>query len=128
MTDPDGVRRRPRSCSPGPSLALAMNAAFGYAVATVARSQIAGIAVGDRRVLRRGHRPVLRLPEVLQWFPFGAAEAVTSAGGEVSIGGGAGRRDRHQLGDPQAAIVTAIWIVVAIVVTIVFTERAEIGG
>ena len=34
----------------------------------------------------------------------------------------------HQLGDPLAAIVTATWIVVALVVTIGFTERAEIGG
>ena len=61
-------RRRParaaRSSSGGPGLALAMNAALGFAIATVARSQLAGIVVGDRAVLRRGDRRALRAPGV----------------------------------------------------------------
>ena len=37
-------------------LAMAMNAALGFAIATVARSQLAGIGVGIGAVLRRGDR------------------------------------------------------------------------
>ena len=46
-----------------------MNAAFGYAVATVARSQLAGIAVGVGLFFAEGIAGLF-LPDVFQWFPF----------------------------------------------------------
>jgi hypothetical protein len=124
--DPDGYGALPMALARS-SLALALYASFGYAVATVARSQIAGIAVAIGVYFVEGIGRFFA-SEILQWSPFGAAEALTSAGGEVSIGSGPGAVTLHQLGDPLAAIVTGIWIVVAIVVTIGFTQRAEIGG
>ena len=126
VADPDGYGAVPLALARS-SLALALYASFGYAVATVARSQIAGIAVAIGVYFVEGIGRFFA-SEILQWSPFGAAEALTSAGGEVSIGTGPGAVTLHQLGDPLAAIVTATWMVVAIVVTIVFTQRAEING
>jgi hypothetical protein len=126
VADPDGFGPLPEALARS-GLALALYASFGYAVATVARSQIAGIAVAIGVYFVEGIGRFFA-SEILQWSPFGAAEALTSAGGEVSVGSGPGSVTLHQLSDPTAAIVTGAWIVVALVVTIAFTERAEIGG
>ena len=48
-----------------------MNAAFGYAIATVARSQLAGIAVGVGLFFAEGIAGLF-LPDVFKWFPFSA--------------------------------------------------------
>src|SRR4029079_9841851 len=77
MTDRDGLLRLPELFGRA-GLALSMNAAFGYAVATVARSQLAGIAVGVGLYFAEGIAGLF-LPELFKWFPFSAASAVTSA-------------------------------------------------
>ena len=104
VTDPDGFGAVPEALARS-SLALTLYASFGYAVATVARSQIAGIAVAIGVYFVEGIGRFFA-SEILQWSPFGAAEAVTSVGGEVSLGTGPGAVTLHQLGDPLAAIVT----------------------
>ena len=124
MTDRDGLLRLPELFGRA-GLALSMNAAFGYAVATVARSQLAGIAVGVGLYFAEGIAGLF-LPELFKWFPFSAASAVTSASGGADVGGGGPAA--AQL-DPNTAIVAVIaWLVLALAVSAVFTERAEIGG
>lgn len=128
MSDSDGLLRLPELFGRA-GLALAMNAAFGYAVATVARSQLAGIAVGVGLFFAEGIAGLF-LPDVFQWFPFSASSAVTSPAGGASVGGGGGGAAAivTQL-DPNTAVVVVIaWLVVALVVAALFTERAEIGG
>jgi hypothetical protein len=123
LTDPDGLARIPELLGRA-SLALAMNAAFGFAIATVARSQLAGIAVGVGLYFAEGIAGIF-LPDVFKWFPFSAAGAVTSPDGGGALSGGA---VVTQL-DPNTAIVAvAVWLVVALSVASAFTERAEIGG
>jgi hypothetical protein len=125
MADRDGLLGIPELFGRA-GLALAMNAAFGYAVATVARSQLAGIAVGVGLFFAEGIAGLF-LPDVFQWFPFSASSAVTSASG-ADIGGGGAAAIVTQL-DPNTAIVAVVvWLLVALGVTAVFTERAEIGG
>jgi hypothetical protein len=122
ISDRDSLLRLPELFGRA-GLALAMNAAFGYAVATVARSQLAGIAVGLGLYFAEGIAGVF-LPEVFKWFPFSASSAVTAAGDGGAVGGGV----TTQL-DPNMAIVAVIaWLVVALTVAGLFTERAEIGG
>jgi ABC-2 type transport system permease protein len=117
MGDVDGLLRLPELFGRA-WLALAMNAAFGFAVATVARSQLAGIAVGVGLFFTEGIAGIF-LGDVFKWFPFSAASAVTAPTGS----GGPGQLD------PNAAIVVVIvWLAVALGVTALFTERAEIGG
>lgn len=125
MGDRDGLLRLPELLARA-SLALAMNTAFGFAIATVARSQLAGIAVGVGLFFAEGIAGLF-LPDVFQWFPFSAASAVTAAGSGAGLGGG-GAVVATQL-DPDTAIVAVVvWLVVALGITALFTERAEIGG
>ena len=124
MADRDGLLALPELFARA-GLALSMNAAFGYAVATVARSQLAGIAVGVGLFFAEGIAGLF-LPEVFKWFPFSAASAVTAASGGAGVGGSGA--NAPQL-DPNTAIVAVVvWLVVALVVAAGFTERAEISG
>jgi len=126
MTDRDGLLGLPELFGRA-GLALSMNAAFGYAVATVARSQLAGIAVGVGLFFAEGIAGLF-LPDVFQWFPFSASSAVTAANGDAAIGGGGASAIVTQLDPNTAIIAVVVWLVVALGVTAVFTERAEIGG
>ena len=67
MTDPDGLARLPELFGRS-ALALSMNAAFGYAVATVARSQLAGIGVGIGLYFAEGIAGIF-LSDVVQVVP-----------------------------------------------------------
>jgi hypothetical protein len=100
---------------------------FGYAVATVARSQIAGIAVAIVVYFVEGIARFF-LSDLLQWSPFAAAEALVSGGGSVSIGNGPGSVTLQRLDDPLALVVSLAWIATGVAVAVAFTERAEIGG
>ena len=126
MTDRDGLLGLPELFGRA-GLALSMNAAFGYAIATVARSQLAGIAVGVGLFFAEGIAGLF-LPDVFQWFPFSASSAVTAASGDAGIGGGGASAIVTQLDPNTAIIAVSVWLVVALGVTAVFTERAEIGG
>jgi hypothetical protein len=107
-------------------LALAMYAAVGYAVATFAKSQLAGIAVGV--VLYIGE-PIARffLSDILQYFPFGAASALVSGMGGDALGGG-GSALGASLDADAAVLVVAAWLVGALAFTSVVAERADVGG
>ena len=125
MTDRDGLARLPELFGRA-ALALSMNAAFGYAIATVARSQLAGIGVGIGLFFAEGIAGIF-LSDVVQWFPFSASGAVTSGGGGSLNSGGGGEITVSQLDPNTAVVVVGVWLVVALVVAAVFTERAEIG-
>jgi hypothetical protein len=127
MTDRDGLARLPELFGRA-SLALSMNVAFGYAVATVARSQLAGIGVGIGLYFAEGIAGIF-LSDVFKWFPFSASGAVTSAGGDGGLGtGGGGQIGVTQLDPNTAIVVVGLWLVAALAVAALFTERAEIGG
>ena len=109
------------------SLALSMEAAIGFAIATVARSQLAGIGVGIGLLVVQNIAGIF-LPNVFKWFPFSAASAViadTSAGGG---GGGGGGGPAVSLGPDLAVVVVALWLIGALVLAALWTERAEIAG
>ena len=85
MSDANALATSSRR-SRGPSLALSMDAALGFAIATIARSQLAGIAVGIGVYFAEGIAGLF-LPDVIKWFPFSAASARH---------GCRGRRRRHR--------------------------------
>lgn len=104
-------------------IALAMSAAFGFAIATIAKSQLAGIGVGIG--LYFGEQlSGLFLPDIVKYLPFAAASSVISAGG----GGGMGGAQAPALPPDAALAVTLAWLVGSLVVAALVTERAEIGG
>jgi uncharacterized membrane protein YidH (DUF202 family) len=104
------------------SLALSMDAALGFAIATIARSQLAGIGVGIGVYFFEGIAGAF-LPDVFKWFPFAAANAVVASDPTVSNG-----PVGTQLEPNVAVIVVLVWLVAALAVSSLWTERAEISG
>lgn len=104
-------------------LAIAMDVAIGFAIATVARSQLAGIGAGIALYIGEGIIGIF-LPWLIKWAPFAAAGAMLAGGsGEAGITGGGARLDAS-----VAIVVTTAWLVIAIGVAALWTERAEISG
>ena len=106
------------------SLALSMEAAIGFAIATVARSQLAGIGVGIGLLVVQNIAGIF-LPNVFKWFPFSAASAVVAS---TSGAGGGGGGPAVTLGPDLAVVVVALWLIGALVLAALWTERAEIAG
>jgi ABC-2 type transport system permease protein len=107
-------------------LAIAEAGALGFAIATLARSQLAGIGVGIAVYFGEQFASIF-LPDIVKYLPFNAAQAVvaTPAGGGFGGGGGA---TLPQLEPNTAMLVVAAWLIGALVVTAIYTERAEISG
>lgn len=103
-------------------LAVTEAGALGFAIATVARSQLAGIGAGIGVYFGEQFAGIF-LPDIVKYLPFNAANAVIA---RTSTGAGGGIA--HPLPPDQAIIVVTLWLVGALVVAALFTERAEIGG
>ena len=104
-------------------LALGEQAALGYAIATIARSQLAGVGVGIGAYFAENFAGIFRF-DVVRYLPFNAAGAVVPAGDPATSGG-----PPIPVLDPNTALVAVVlYLVGALVVAGLFTERAEIGG
>lgn len=98
--------------------------AVGFTIATLARSQLAGVGAGIGIYFAESFAGLF-LPDIIKYLPFNAANALIASG---SATGGPGGQSATRL-DPNAAlIVVLIWLVASLAVTAVFTERAEISG
>lgn len=107
------------------SLAIGMDAALGYAIATIARSQLAGIGVGIGLYFGEQFAGIF-LREWTRWLPFDAGTAIISTRG---LAAGSNQTVGTPPLDPNAAaIVVVAWLVGAVVLSALWTERAEIGG
>jgi ABC-type transport system involved in multi-copper enzyme maturation permease subunit len=107
-------------------LAIVEEGALGFAIATLARSQLAGIGTGIAVYFGEQFAAIF-LPDIVKYLPFNAASAVvaTSGGGGGFGGGGA---TVSSLEPDVAMLVVAVWLVGALLVSALFTERAEISG
>jgi ABC-type transport system involved in multi-copper enzyme maturation permease subunit len=106
-------------------LALGEAAALGFAIATLARSQLAGIGVGIAVYFGEQFASIF-LPDIVKYLPFNAANAVVATSG--SFGGDGGGAALSRLSPDTALLVVAAWLIGALAVTAIFTERAEISG
>ena len=107
-------------------LALGEGCALGFAIATLARSQLAGIGVGIAAYFGEQFARIF-LPDIVQYLPFSAANAVVATSRSAATSGDPAAALARL--DPNAAlVVVAVWLVGALLVTAVFTERAEIAG
>jgi ABC-2 type transport system permease protein len=105
-------------------LAIVEQGAIGFAIATLARSQLAGIGAGIAFYFGEQFASLF-LPEVVKYLPFDAAGAVVAVSGE---GFGGAEATVARLDPNVALLVVVAWLVGALLVTAVFTERAEISG
>jgi ABC-type transport system involved in multi-copper enzyme maturation permease subunit len=108
-------------------LAIVEAGALGFAIATLARSQLAGIGVGIAVYFGEQFASIF-LPDIVKYLPFNAAQAVVATPAGGGFGGGGGGAPLPQLEPNTAMLVVAAWLVGALIVTALFTERAEISG
>ena len=106
-------------------LAVVEEGALGFAIATLARSQLAGIGAGIAFYFGEQFASIF-LPDVVKYLPFNAASAVVAVSGEGFGGGGGAAAARL---DPNTALLVVVaWLIGSLVVAATFTERAEITG
>jgi hypothetical protein len=106
-------------------LGLAMDAAIGFAIATIARSQLAGIGVGIGLYFGAAFASIF-LRDIVKWLPFEAASSLL--GGAQGTATGVGNQATGGLEPTTALVVVVAWLVAALVVSSLWTERAEISG
>ena len=104
-------------------LALTEQAAIGFAIATIARSQLAGIGAGIGIYFAEQFASIF-LPDVVKYLPFNVANAILAP--SAGLGGGGGGVAR--LEPNEALVMVVVWLVGALAVAGIFTERADIGG
>jgi ABC-2 type transport system permease protein len=104
-------------------VAITATAALGFAVATLARSQLAGIGVGIAFYFGETFAGIF-LPDVVKYLPFHLSSAA------VGGGGGFGPPDPAAavMSIGTALVLVTVWLVGSLVVAAGFAERAEITG
>lgn len=105
-------------------LALVEEGAIGFAIATVARSQLAGIGAGIALYFGEQFAGIF-LPDIVRYLPFDAAGAVIRVAAPDGNGGGP---NQNPLEPGAALLVVVAWLIGAILLAALFSERAEIGG
>jgi ABC-type transport system involved in multi-copper enzyme maturation permease subunit len=107
-------------------LAIVEEGALGFAIATLARSQLAGIGAGIAFYFG-GTFAGLFLPDIVKYLPFSVANASVSTGTGGGFGGGGGAQV-VSLEANTALVLVVVWLIGSLVVAAAFTERAEISG
>ncbi|MFI5258221.1 MAG: hypothetical protein ACHQ01_01230 [Candidatus Limnocylindrales bacterium] len=105
-------------------VAVVEEGALGFTIATLARSQLAGIGVGIAFYFGEGFAAIV-LPDIVKYLPFSVANAslVTGTSTPGLFAGGA-----SGLPADQAQVLVIVWLVGALLVAGLFSDRAEIAG
>jgi hypothetical protein len=122
LTDADTLNRMPALMARG-WFAVVEQAAIGFAIATLARSQLAGIGAGIAFYFGETFARIF-LPDIVKYMPFAAAQASVDTEG----GGGGGGGFIESLEPDTALLLVALWLVGSLLVAVLWTERAEITG
>ncbi|MDA8203053.1 MAG: ABC transporter permease subunit [Chloroflexi bacterium] len=112
-------------------LALCEQAAIGFAIATLARSQIAGLGVGIGIYFVESFAAGF-WPEWVRYLPFSVVNSLLrepgSIGGGVDVGGGAAQLARSTIDQTTALVLVLAYLVASAVISAIALERAEITG
>ena len=125
LTDADTLTRLPAMAARG-WFAVVEQAALGFAIATLARSQLAGIGAGIAFYFGETFATIF-LPDIVKYLPFAVARASVDTGAGGGFGGDGGGFT-GALAPDTALVLVAVWLVGSLLVTVLFTERAEITG
>jgi len=117
--DADTLRKLPEEFARG-WFAMTEQCAIGFAVATLARSQLAGIGIGIALYFGETFAGIF-LPDIVRYMPFNVANAALG-----NTGGFQGGPD--PVSQATAMLLVATWLFGSLLVAAVFTERAEITG
>jgi len=125
ISDADTLQRLPAMAARG-WFAVVEQAGLGFAIATLARSQLAGIGAGIAFYFGEGFASIF-FPDIIKYMPFAVARASINTGAQGGFGGGSGGLTQALDAD-TALLLVAAWLVGSLLVTVLFTERAEITG
>jgi ABC-type transport system involved in multi-copper enzyme maturation permease subunit len=125
VSDADTLARLPAMAGRG-WFAVVEEASLGFAIATLARSQLAGIGAGIAFYFGETFARIF-LPDIIKYMPFAVASASIDTEGS-GFGGGGGGGFVESLPADTALLLVAAWLIGALAVTVLFTERAEITG
>lgn len=127
LTDSAALGRMPEQFVRG-WIGIVEEGAIGFAIATVAGSQLAGIGAGIALYFGEAFAGIF-LPDIVKYLPFSVASASVatgnSGGGGFGGGGGAGGTP---LDANTAFVLVLVWMVGALLVAALYSERAEIAG
>jgi ABC-2 type transport system permease protein len=104
--------------------AVVEEGALGFTIATLARSQLAGIGVGIAFYFGEGFASLF-LPDFVKYLPFSAANASLATGSTTA---GAFSGGASALPADQALVLVGVWLIAALIVAAIFSDRAEIAG
>ena len=109
--------------------AVTEEAALGFAIATLARSQLAGIGAGIAFYFGETFATIF-LPDIVKYLPFAVARASVAISGTAAAGGDGGGSvgGTTPLSADTALLLVGVWLVGSLIVALGFTERAEITG
>ena len=124
--DPETLDRLPAMAARG-WFAVVEQAGLGYAIATLARSQLAGIGAGIAFYFGEGFASIF-FPDIIKYMPFAVARASIDTGAQGGFGGGGNGAVAQALEPDTALLLVAAWLIGSLFVTVLFTERAEITG
>jgi hypothetical protein len=120
VDDTDALQELPELFGRG-WYAMVEQGAIGFAVATLARSQLAGIGIGIALFFGEAFAGIF-LPDIVPYLPF------TAAGAVVGIEGGPFEGGPNTLSQETAMLVVGGWLLGSMVVAAIFSERADITG
>jgi hypothetical protein len=126
LTDSSVLDRLPEQVARG-YLGMAEQTAIGFAIATVARSQLAGLGAGIALYFVEQFATIF-LADIIRYFPFHVAQSALqlTVAGAGTAGGGNGLTT--PLDADLSLVLVVAYLVVAAIVAAVFVERAEISG
>ena len=124
--DADTLARLPEHGGRG-WFAVVEQAALGFAIATLARSQLAGIGAGIAFYFGETFASIF-LPDIVKYMPFAVARASIDTGARRRLRRWRRRELRRPCPPDTALVLVAVWLVGSLIVAAVFTERAEITG
>jgi ABC-2 type transport system permease protein len=102
---------------------IAAEAALGFGVATLARSQLAGIGFGIA-LFFVGQFAALFLPDWVRYLPFQLAGSALNLGRGIAGAGNSSVR----IDPTEALLLLLVWLAGSLIVAAGFSERAEILG
>jgi hypothetical protein len=126
VSDADTLQRIPALAARG-WFAVVEQASLGFAIATLARSQLAGIGAGIAFYFGETFARIF-LPDIIKYMPFAVAQASINTAGSPGSAGSGGGGFVEVLPADTALVLVGVWLVGSLVVAIGFTERAEITG
>jgi hypothetical protein len=126
LTDATTLGQLPEEFARG-GLAIIEEGALGFAIATLARSQLAGIGAGIALYFGETFAGIF-LPDIVKYLPFNVASEAVATGSRGGAFGGDSANAVPALDANTALALVVVWLVGALLVAAVFTERSEITG